>query len=67
MSRDDLEAVFWSIIAHHKVTVYDAVSFMNDLLSAAEAFSAGDDEELQLHRQQVLHREARPVKPGSGQ
>lgn len=58
MTRDDLEAALWRLFAVHKVTIPDAIPFVDALLELADAYAAGDDDYVTAARRAVLDREA---------
>ena len=54
---DELEAAIWDAMRRHQVTVPSAVPFLDELVSLARAYAAGDSDEVTAARRAVLARE----------
>ena len=58
MTDAELEAQLWQSFSDFKVTVPDAVPFVERLLSLARTYAAGDGPELTQARRAILHRDS---------
>ena len=52
--RDELEAAVWALFRKYEITCDKPVELMIELVAAAQAYAAGDSEELTAMRRRLL-------------